>query len=65
MRRGGEHMLDEVAFLGVGADDARAASALFAIGVDGHPLDVAGVADRNDDLFIGYQVLDVEDLRLS
>ena len=53
-------MLDEVAFLGIGADDALAAAALFSVGVDGHTLDVAGVADGNDDLFFFDEVLQIE-----
>ncbi len=40
---GDEEVFDEVAFLGVGADDAAAAAALLAVGVEGHALDVAFV----------------------
>ena len=64
MGGGGEHMLDEVAFLCIGADDALAAATLFAVGVDGHTLDVAGVADGNDDLLVGDEVFKVEGLGL-
>ena len=60
MGGGGEHVLDEVAFLSVGADDSGAASALFSVSIDGHSLYVAGMADGNDDLLGGDEVLDVE-----
>ncbi len=46
VRRGDKQMFEEIAFLGIRADDALAAAALLAVGVDGHPLDVAAVAYR-------------------
>ena len=57
MRVGDEQVLDEVAFLGLGALDAAPAAALRTVGVDRQPLDVALVADRDDDVFLRDQRL--------
>ena len=55
-----EEVLDEIAFFRVAAPDAPPATALGAIGVGGQSLDVALVADRDDDVLLRDQRLDVE-----
>lgn len=60
VRGGDEKLLDEVAFLGLRADDSLPAAALLAIGRQRHALDVALVGKRHDDVLVGDEVLDVE-----
>ena len=58
--QGNEHMLEEVAFLGVGRGDAAAPPALSAIGAGGQPLDVTVVSDGHDHVFLADQRFLVE-----
>ena len=67
VRRRGEEMLDEIAFLFLGrafarghADDAFAAAALGAERADRGPLDEAAVGDADDASLVGDQVLHVD-----
>src|SRR5580704_9783791 len=64
MRRGNKEMLDEVLFLGLGADAALAAARLVAVDVGGRALDVARVADGDELVGIGDEIfkLDFVDL---
>src|SRR5256714_792448 len=67
VRRGGEQMFDEIAFLFLGRafarrhpDHAFAAAALRAKGADGGPLDEPAVSDADDATLIRDQVLHVD-----
>ena len=64
---GEDHPLEEVALLGVGADDALAAPGLGAVDVRRHPLDVAVVGEGDQHLALGDEglVLDLELLLLD
>src|SRR5688572_12863771 len=55
-----EQVLDEVAFARFGALDPAPATALRAVGVGGQTLDVAVVADGDDDVFLRDQRVHVE-----
>ena len=65
MRRGNKEMFEEIAFFGIRADDALAAAALLAIGIQIHPLDIAAMAHRYENAFVGDQVLDVKVLDVA
>ncbi len=67
MRRGGEKMFDEIAFILLGrafacghADDALAAATLRAEGTDRSALDEAAVRDADDAAFVGDEILHVD-----
>ena len=49
-------MLDEIFFLGFGADAALAAARLVAIGLRGGALDVAGMAHGDEHVGVGDQI---------
>ena len=59
MRRCDEQVLDEVVIAGLGALDAPAAAVLLAVGVERDALDQALVGDRDRDLVLLDQGLDV------
>jgi len=62
---GDEQVLDKVALFLGGSDDALAAAPLPAVTRQGHPLDVALVADGDDAVLLGDEVLQVELLGLA
>ena len=55
VRQGDEHVLEEVAFLGVRRGDAPAAAVLGAVGAGGEPLDVAVVGDGHHHVLLADQ----------
>src|SRR4030095_8037407 len=61
--RGGEQILDVVAFLCVRPNYAAASPSLTLVRAESGALDVTLMADRDNDLFLGDEVLDVDVLR--
>src|SRR5579872_3510066 len=58
MGRDDEEMLDEILVARLHAGAARASAALHAVGRNGRPLEVAGVADGDCDLLVGNEVFE-------
>lgn len=65
MRRRDQEILDEILLLRRHALNTLATAVLAAVGVERHALDVVVVRQRDDDVFLGDEVLDVDLARVD